>query len=108
MAQTHKARECFTQPKFEQRVSLNFGGCTRSVAANTASALDIRTVCRSEGHGIKEDTAQRISVSGSALVTTTTHAVMTSGAKTMTIDATDTGRWISADCKLGDVIQQLP
>jgi hypothetical protein len=33
---------------------------------------------------------------------------MTSGAKTMIIDATDTGRWVSADCKLGDVIQQLP
>jgi hypothetical protein len=108
MTQPHKARECFTQAKFEQRVSLNFPGCTRTVATNTAAAFDVRSVCRGEAHGTKEDTRQRISVSGPATVATSTHAVTTRGGKTMTIDATNTGRWIGTECKLGDVIQQLP
>jgi hypothetical protein len=108
MTEPHKERECFTQTKFEQRVSIEFPGCARTVVTNTAKAFDIGSVCRSEAHGTKEDTTQRISVSGPAAVVTTTHAVTTRGAQSMTIDATTSGRWIGADCKLGNVIQQLP
>ncbi|HEY4113888.1 MAG TPA: DUF3617 family protein [Rhizomicrobium sp.] len=108
MTQPHKERECITEAKFEQRISLNFPGCTRTVATNTAKAFDIRSLCRSESRGMKEDTRQRIWASSPDAVATTTHAVTTRGTQTMTMDAVSTGRWIGADCKLGDVIQQLP
>lgn len=109
VARPHKARECMTQPKFEQRVSLNFTGCARTIVSNTPRALEIRNVCRSETQGIRQDTLQKILVSSPTAVTIATHAISTRGGKTMTIDSTDVGRWISTACPLkGDVIQQLP
>jgi hypothetical protein len=103
-----RERECMTQPKFEQRISTTFGTCTRKMASNTIGKLDVQSVCHSEGSGMKEDTTQRIVVSNGDGATITTHAVTTRGGKSMTIDATETGRWISTACNLGDVIQQLP
>jgi hypothetical protein len=108
MASPQKARECFTQPKFEQRISLLSAGCVRTVVTNAAGALDLRTVCNSQGYGIIQVTTQEIKAANPAVVTTTTHSVARRAGKTMTIDSIDTGRWVSAACSLGDVIQQVP
>lgn len=80
------------------------------MVSNSAVAFDLRTVCRSEGQGVKQDTTQKIAASNPASTTTTTHAVTMRGGKSMTVDANETGRWIGTDCgslKNG-VIQQLP
>ncbi|HEY1638068.1 MAG TPA: DUF3617 family protein [Rhizomicrobium sp.] len=110
MVEPQKARECMTQPKFEQRVSLSFTGCARKVLSNTASALEILTVCRSETQGMRQETQQRIVMSSPVVATSSTRAVSTRGGKAMTLESTEIGRWISADCgnlKNG-VIQQMP
>jgi hypothetical protein len=108
MAAPHRARECMTQAKFEQRVSFNVSSCTRTVVSNTANALEIRTTCRSESQGTKQSTEQKIVTSNPALVISSLHAVSARGGKTMIIDTTEAGRWISGGCPLKDnEIQQV-
>ncbi|HUJ47468.1 MAG TPA: DUF3617 family protein [Rhizomicrobium sp.] len=108
MVQPHKARECITQARFEQQASLESGGCTRSLASNTVSRFESRTTCRNQAQGMTQTSQQDIVASSPVATTSTLHAVTTRGGKTMTVDTTETGRWISATCNLGDVIQQLP
>ena len=110
LAEQHKERECITQAKFEQRLALSSDDCTRTMVLNTPSALDLRSTCRSESHGIKQSTEQKILGSSPSMVTSVVHFVTTRGAESMVIDTTEIGRWLGADCGglKDDVIQQVP
>ncbi len=110
MAAPHKARECMTQAKFEQRLSVNPADCALTMVSNTGSALDLRSRCQSESRGMKQVTEHRIFGSSPITVTSLLRAVTTRGSQSMTIETTEVGRWLAADCgSLKDnVIQQLP
>lgn len=97
MAAPQKVRECVTQAKFEQQLFSEGTGCTRTVVSNTPSRIEIRTSCRQDGAGTRNDTEHRVVASPTA-VTGTMHVVAMRDGKTMTVDQTENGRWLSASC----------
>ena len=109
MAQPQTVRECMTQAKFDERLFSDArSDCTVSVISNTASMIAVHTVCRGESGGIRQDTDHNVVASSPASVASSMHAVVMREGKTMTVDTTEKGRWLSTDCGGVKDIQVMP
>jgi hypothetical protein len=109
ISQPQKVRECMTGAKFDQRLfSSAASDCTVTVVSNTASRIEVDTRCRGAGAGIQQDTDNRVAASSPISVTSAMHAVVSQHGKIMTVDTTDNGRWLTADCGGVKDIQLLP
>ena len=107
MAQPSRERECITQATFEQRLSSIESGCTQTVVSNTANRIEVLTECRAESGGIKEYNRSKLVAPNPLSVTTSLHAVVTRQGKTMTVNSTQSGHWLSSNCGNVKGIQQL-
>ncbi len=107
MEQPGKVRECINQKTFEQRVFSVGSGCVQTVVANAASGIEVFTECHSGNGGIKQDNTRKLVAMEPTSVNTSFHGVLARQGKTMTVDSTESGHWLSSNC--GDVkgIQQL-
>ena len=98
MAQPSRERECITQATFEQRLSSIGSGCTQTVVSNTASRIEVLTDCQAESSGIKQYNCRKLVAPNAISVLTSIHAVVTRQGKTMTVNSTQSGRWLSSNC----------
>jgi len=95
---TRKMRECLTQDKLNEGFSLgDREGCTSTVVANTASAMEVREACQGNSEGLKTVDVKFIAGSTTS-VTGQAHMVVSRGGKTMKIDDSMSGSWISSSC----------
>jgi hypothetical protein len=109
IAQRQTVRECISQAKFDQRLFSDVrSDCTVSVISNTVSRIEVHTVCRGEGGGIRQDTDHNVVASSPTSVASSMHAVVMRERKTMTVDTTEKGRWLSTDCGGVKGIQVMP
>lgn len=107
MAQSQRVRECMTQAKFDQRLfSAARSDCTQITVSNAASRIEVQTKCR--GAGIQQATDRTVAASSPISVTSSMHAVIAQGGKTMTVNSIENGRWLSADCGGVRDIQVMP
>jgi hypothetical protein len=107
MAQPQTVRECMTQAKFDQRLfSAARPGCTQTIVSNIASRTEVQTKCRDGGP--QQGTDRTVVASSTTNVTSAMHAVVAQRGKTMTVDTSETGRWLGADCGGVKDIQVMP
>jgi len=107
MAQPQTVRECMTQAKFNQRLFSTAGsGCTQTTVSNIASRIEVQTKCRDAG--TQQGTDRTVAASSATNVTSAMHAVVAQHGKTMIVDTSETGRWLSADCGGVKDIQVMP
>jgi hypothetical protein len=109
ISQPQKVRECMTPARFDQRLfSSAASDCTVTVVSNSASGIEVDTKCRGAGAGIQQDTDNKVAASSPISITSAMHAVVSQHGRTMTVDTTDNGRWLTADCGGVKDIQVLP
>jgi hypothetical protein len=107
MAQPQTVRECMTQAKFDQRLfPAARSGCTQTIVSNTTGRIEVQTKCRDAGS--QQGTDRTVVASSATNVTSAMHAVVAQHGKTMTVDTSETGRWLSADCGGVKDIQVMP
>jgi hypothetical protein len=96
-------KECMTSEKIARGFDVQDekdGKCQRTVGANSASDIEVRSEC-SSGDGNTTRVDAHFQLPDSEQVTGTVNVVSTSGGKTTTINTAVQGKWLSSSC--GDV-----
>jgi hypothetical protein len=101
-AKPRLSKHCMTPEKIQRGLEINQhndASCEKKVVSNSASELNFSETCSTD----KGSTSmtEHFQLDGSEQVSGTVHAVNTAGGKTMTVDSTIHGKWLSASC--GDV-----
>jgi hypothetical protein len=106
MAQVAKprlAKHCVTQEKVAQGFNLDrqhdSATCQKKLVTNTSTELQLSETCPESNGSTSID--EHIQLSGSDQVAGTVHFVKSTGGKSMTVDSTIKGQWLSASC--GDI-----
>jgi hypothetical protein len=103
VAKPKLAKHCVTQEKVAQGFNLDrqhdSTTCQKKLVTNTSSELQLSETCPEDNGSTSID--EHIQLSGSDQVAGTVHFIKSSGGKTMTVDSTIKGQWLSASC--GDI-----
>ncbi|HXR18439.1 MAG TPA: DUF3617 domain-containing protein [Steroidobacteraceae bacterium] len=96
------AKHCVTPEKIARGLDVeqhNDASCQKKLVSNSTSEMEISEDCNNP----KDHTviSEHVQLSGSEQLTGTVHVVKSSGDRTMTVDSTIHGKWLSASC--GDV-----
>jgi hypothetical protein len=97
-AQPRLFKECMTPEKRSR--GFNAGNdeknCQTTLVTNTASEFESHRECTSEDG--KQSTSVHFRIISSDHVTGTVNAIISHGAKTMTVNSTIEGKWLGSDC----------
>jgi hypothetical protein len=103
VAKPRLAKHCVTQEKVAQGFNLDrqhdSATCQKKLLTNTATELQLTETCPEDNGSTSID--EHIQLSGSDQVAGTVHFVKSNGGKSMTVDSTIKGQWLSASC--GDI-----
>jgi len=101
-AHTNTQKSCVTREKFNRESFMMENGpgmtCKQTITTNTKSALDAKVACTGE-HPMTMQ--MHIDALSQTTFKGTIKSTNTEQGKTMTVDGTMAGKWLSADC--GDV-----
>ena len=96
---TNVNKSCMTREKFEKQSFMTTGNekdnCKQTITANTRSTLDASVVCTGE-HPMQGQ--MHIDALSPTSVKGTVKSAVTDQGRTMTVNATLTGKWLAADC----------
>ena len=102
-AKPRLAKHCVTQEKVAQGFDLdrqhNSTTCQKKIVTNTSTELQLTETCPEDNGSMSLD--EHVQLGGSGQMAGTVHFVKSSGGKTMTVDSTVKGQWLSASC--GDI-----
>ena len=95
---TRKMRECLTQEKLNKGFSLGGEeGCTATVVSNTASMMEVRETCADNNEGLQSADFKFLA-SSTTSIAGQGHMVVSRDGRTMKIDHTIAGHWLSSSC----------
>jgi hypothetical protein len=93
----HVAKQCMTEEKIARGFKTDEGdSCTRQVLASSATEVKVHDECTTEQG--KRITDAHFQMTDHEHMTGTVHVVMTRGERTMNLDGTLEGKWLSASC----------
>jgi hypothetical protein len=99
-AKPHVYKECMTPEKiakgFEMDRGADSASCKRSVISSTTSELTLHDECNDTKR--KSSTDVHFEIKGGTQMNGKVHIVVTQSGKSMTVDSTLTGKWLSASC----------
>ena len=95
----HKMRECMTREKLNKGFTIgrNDPNCTESVVSNTANAMEVQATCTGSSDGMQSMDVKFMASSPTS-VAGTTHVVAARHGRSMTVDSTLAGQWLSSNC----------
>ena len=95
----HKMRECMTREKLDKGFTIGHdrAHCTEDVVSNTATSMEVRHTCSGSSDGMQSVDVKFVAASPTS-VSGTTHMAMARAGKSMTVDSTVSGQWLSANC----------
>jgi Protein of unknown function (DUF3617) len=102
MASANKARtykECMTPEKIARGFDIDKDegkSCKRKIVSSTATELQLHDECESTERKTVSDV--HFQVKGGTQMTGKINVVISSGAKTMTVNSSVQGKWLGADC----------
>ncbi len=100
-----KYKECMTKEQLAKgfQIDKDEPSCKRTVVSNTASVMEVRETCASNGG--TRSAHFRFEADGSDKMTGVVDIDVARGGKSMTLHNTIAGRWLGADCGAVKTIQ---